>query len=395
MKKILVLIILLLFPTVIYAVEINSPYYILYNLNDNDIIMEENADEVTYIASLTKIATAITAIENIENLDEVVTIPSEGLEGLIEANASVAGFKLGESVTYRDLLYGLMLPSGADAAQTLAYYIAGSEDDFVVLMNELANKLNLENTNFVNNTGLHHDMHYSTVKEISEILLYALENSDFKEIFTASKYLTSNKNITMTISYQSIINNYDLTNNYITGGKTGFTDQSGYCFASTASFNDINFLLVTAGADSSTRTPNHIIDAINIYDYVQANFKYNYIFEKGDILDYIPTKYSDINQYNVLAPSSYQFYTDTDFDKKDYEFNFVGIDYLTPSSKTGDIGKLEIIYNGRVIDEIDISYDGSLKYDIEGYILNYWQYIAGAILFIILLLIGLRKRKKR
>lgn len=114
--------------------EINSSHAILYNMNENEVIFEKNADERTYIASLTKIMTSIVAIENIDDVDQKVTIPYQALEGLIEANASVAGFKLNQTVTYRDLLYGSLLPSGADATRALAYYIIGSEEEFVNLM---------------------------------------------------------------------------------------------------------------------------------------------------------------------------------------------------------------------------------------------------------------------
>ncbi len=397
MKKIILLFILIIIPVNIYALSISSENYVMYNLTDDSLVMQQGADEITYVASLTKIATAITAIEKIDNLDEKITIPEEGLEGLVEANASVAGFKLGQSVTYRDLLYGLMLPSGADAAKTLAYYIAGSENEFVALMNDLVKKLNLENTNFTNNTGLHDDNHYSTVNDISKILLYALENEDFKEIFTSSKYLTSDKSITMSISYQSIIASQGLTNNYITGGKTGFTDESGYCFASTATFNDIDFLLVTAGADSSTRTPNHIIDALSIYDYVSENYKYVYIYESGDILDYIDVKLSNVHQYNITANESFQYYTLEDINTKDFTYNFTGQEYITPLTEKGKIGTVDVLYQGSVVHTFDYIYDDELSFSVPGFVTTYWEYILGGSLFLIVFIAAMNKksRKKR
>ena len=141
--KYLIIFLFLLIPININALEINSEHAILYNMNEDMVLYEKDADTRTYIASLTKIMTTIVAIENIDDINEYVTIPYEGLEGLIEANASVAGFRLGQKVTYKDLLYGILLPSGADATKTVAYYIAGSEEKFVDLMNEKAEELGI------------------------------------------------------------------------------------------------------------------------------------------------------------------------------------------------------------------------------------------------------------
>lgn len=110
----------------------------MYNLNDDAIIFEKNKDEKTEIASLTKIMTCIVAIENIDNLNDTVVMKSADFKGLAEANASVAGFSIGDKVTYMDLLMGLFLPSGADAALALANNIGGNEKNFVKLMNEKA-----------------------------------------------------------------------------------------------------------------------------------------------------------------------------------------------------------------------------------------------------------------
>ena len=172
--KYLIIFLFLLIPININALEINSEHAILYNMNEDMVLYEKDADTRTYIASLTKIMTTIVAIENIDNMNEYVTIPYEALDGLIEANASVAGFRLGQKVTYKDLLYGILLPSGADATKTVAYYIAGSEDNFVDLMNKKALDLGLTNTHFGTTSRLDTDNHYSTVGAMSIILQYAL-----------------------------------------------------------------------------------------------------------------------------------------------------------------------------------------------------------------------------
>ena len=142
---------LLLFVQIIYADEIDlkSEKYILYNLNDNEILFERDSHEETHVASLTKIMTTIVAIENIDNFDEKVTITYDMLKD-IEWDVAVVGFDVGEKLTYDDLLYGAMLESGADATNALAILVSGSKKEFVKMMNEKVKELGLSNTNFEN-----------------------------------------------------------------------------------------------------------------------------------------------------------------------------------------------------------------------------------------------------
>ena len=163
MKKVgyIILTIILIIPLGINALEIedlNSKNVIVYNKDEGKIIYEKNADEKTKIASLTKIMTTIIAIENIEDLNEKVTITSSMLNG-IPYDASTAGLKVGETYTYDELLYASMIPSGADATQALAISLTGSIKNFVKKMNDKAKELDMENTNFINTTGLDEEGH--------------------------------------------------------------------------------------------------------------------------------------------------------------------------------------------------------------------------------------------
>ena len=188
MKKFLLF--LLMFPLNVLALtlpDINSKYALIYDKTDNKILFEKNSNEKTYIASLTKIATTITAIENIDNLNEEVVITNDILN-TVSPIASIAGLKVGDKLTYKDLLYASMLPSGADATNSLAILSSGSIDNFVNKMNELANKINLNDTHFVNVTGLDIDNHYSTANDLGKLLSYALDNEIFREVFTTKDY---------------------------------------------------------------------------------------------------------------------------------------------------------------------------------------------------------------
>ena len=152
------------------------------------MIGENRSTERIYPASLTKIVTAIVAVEETADLDASVRISEEMFAALYAEEASMAGFLPGENASLRDLLYGILLPSGAECCIAFAEYIAGSESAFVELMNQKAEELGMKHTHFVNTTGLHDREHYSTVEDISVLLRYALKNQDFREAFTSDRH---------------------------------------------------------------------------------------------------------------------------------------------------------------------------------------------------------------
>lgn len=183
MKKIILLFVTFItFISNTYGLDINSKNAVMYNLNDNTVVFEKNKDQETSIASLTKIMTVLVAIENISDYDKNVTITSNMLSGLREQNLAVVGLKENQNVTYNDLLYAAFLASGADAVRGLTYSISGNEEDFVKLMNEKAQQLNLKNTVFENPIGLDDEKQHSTVDEVAILLNEAMKNEKFKEI---------------------------------------------------------------------------------------------------------------------------------------------------------------------------------------------------------------------
>ena len=146
---------------------INSTCAILIQARGGKVIGEMNAKERIYPASLTKMMTAIVAIENLDSLNQEITLTNEMFAGLYEQDATQAGFQPGETVTALDLLYGVLLPSGAECCIALADTVAGSEADFVAMMNKKAEKIGMENTHFCDSTGLHNPEHYSTVMDMA------------------------------------------------------------------------------------------------------------------------------------------------------------------------------------------------------------------------------------
>lgn len=252
-------------------VNLHSSNAILVNLDTNKILLDKDSEEIIYPASLTKIMTVLVAIENIPNLQEKISLPKSIFKNLYEENASVAGFLPNEEVTAEDLLYGSMLPSGADASIGLADYITGSETKFVHLMNEKAKQLGMKNTHFMNATGLHHPDHYTSVKDISILLQYALTNNTFRDVYTAERYSIKPTNLhpegmTVTSRLFNSLNANGKSKVEIIGGKTGYTEQAGLCLASLATIKGEEYILVTVGAKGDSRTEQfNITDALAVY----------------------------------------------------------------------------------------------------------------------------------
>lgn len=252
-------------------INLHSSNAILVNLDENKVLLDKNSDEVIYPASLTKIMTVLVAIEYIPDLQDKIVLPKNIFNDLYEENAAMAGFLPNEKLTLEDLLYGSMLPSGAEASIGLAEYVAGSERKFVKLMNDKAKQLGMKNTHFMNATGLHHPDHYTSVKDISLLLQYALLNNEFRNVYTAERYSTKPTNlhpegITFSSRMFNNMNTSELPGGEILGGKTGYTEDAGLCLASLATINNQEYILVTVGADGSPQTEQYnITDAFSVY----------------------------------------------------------------------------------------------------------------------------------
>ncbi|MBK3495799.1 D-alanyl-D-alanine carboxypeptidase [Viridibacillus sp. YIM B01967] len=252
--------------------ELHSSNAILVDLKSKKVMIDKQSEMKIYPASLTKMMTVIVALEHLPDLEQQVTLPFTMFNEIQAANASVAGFTAQEQVSVRDLLYGNMLPSGADASVGLAIAVAGSEEGFVKLMNDKAKKVGMNDTHFMNATGLHDAEHYSTVKDLSKLLRYALKDETFYEVFTAQRYTTSATNIhpngiTFTSSMFDKLPTASIEGGTILGGKTGYTDKAGLCLASLAEKNDRKYIFITTGAPGDHNTEQfHLIDAMTVYN---------------------------------------------------------------------------------------------------------------------------------
>lgn len=367
MKKILIFIVLyfsLIFN--VNALDIKSNNAVLYNLNDDTIVFSKNAHEITKIASLTKIMTTIVAIENIEDLNKTVTMTSDMFKGLYEENAYQIGLRVGDVVTYKDLLYATFIASGADATRGLTLSLTNSEEEFVKLMNDKANEIGLTNTYFTNPIGLDEDGQKSTVDDVAKLLKYALKNETFKNIINTKSYQINN--LTVYSSLHKTGDYYNIDTSFITGGKTGYTLEAGRCLASIATDteNNINYLLVTTNASN---TPDHILDAHDIYKYYFQNYKYHTILKKGTDLVDIKVIDSNIKNIKFKAQKNITKYLDNTFNINNVKIKYDGLDILSYKNKKGEkVGTIKLIYNNEVIDKFDIILDTEIKFNLFVYI---------------------------
>lgn len=246
---------------------VNSEYGVLIDTENNTILAQRGCNDKIYPASLTKIMTLIVAVENIKDLDSTFTMTYQILNPLINADASRAGFEEKENVKMIDLLYGAILPSGADATVGLAEAISGTEENFVKLMNEKAEQMGLKSTHFMNTSGLFDENHYSTTVEMAMILQYALKNDLCRIILSTYQYTTSAtpqhpEGIPLESDMFSRMYGTEVENVTILGGKTGYTIEAGNCLASFAEKNGKEFIAVTTSASGRYKP---IFDAFEIY----------------------------------------------------------------------------------------------------------------------------------
>ena len=265
---------------IIPANSINAAHAALADLESGEIIASRKADEIIYPASMTKVMTLIVVAENLpgeESLTDVITISQEVYDEMKRQGSSGIGLEPGEKLTVEALLYALMLKSDGIAACELARYVAGSEEDFVELMNQKAEKMGLTNTHFENPTGLFHENHKTTCREIASIMSYAMKMSLCRKILLTQHYNApcvgaDGKTFHYTLLHNLMITHFEaITPNQpttvkIAAGKTGFTDESLYCLVTYAESSDGHgYVCVTAKGESYKACVQDYITIYNTY----------------------------------------------------------------------------------------------------------------------------------
>lgn len=248
---------------------INSRKAIVYDRKSKRILYGKNEKVKCAMASTTKIMTATVVLENAKLSDEVTISAKAGGTG-----GSRLGLKKGDKITLNDLLYGLMLRSGNDAAVAIAEHVGGSVKGFADMMNKKAQELGLNDTNFVTPHGLDNSKHYTTAFELAKLTDYALQNEKFAQIVG-----TKQTSITINGVQRTIANTNELLGvlNGVVGVKTGFTNGAGRCLVTETKRNDKDIITIVLGADTKK---DRTRDSIKLIEYTFSNFKNVNIKEK-------------------------------------------------------------------------------------------------------------------
>lgn len=330
----------------------NSRRYIVYDRISKSMIIGKNEDVKSAMASTTKIMTTIVILEKAD-LNEKVTVSAKagGTGG------SRLGLKRGDKASVRDLLYGLMLRSGNDAAVALAEHVGGSVKGFAELMNEKAIELGLTNTHFVTPHGLDDANHYTTALELAKLTDYAMDNETFAKI-------VGTKSTTIYINNQSrqINNTNELLGvlNGVVGVKTGFTNNAGRCLVTETKRNNMDIITIVLGADTKK---DRTKDSVNLIEYTFSKYKM-YNLEEQIIKEF--NKWKNINEKRILiikgktsnpklALGAIEKATIPicDNDKIEYSINAL-TEVEAPVEQWNVMGTLTVKLNGEILENIDI-----------------------------------------
>lgn len=269
MKQILLVLFLYLIAFSVYADEsdmnrkVLAPTFIVVDADDPEhFIYAKKPDMKIMPASTTKIMTCILALEQCPDLSAIVPVPDTAVR--LKSTNTLMGLKRGEALPLIDLLYGMMLPSGNDAAIAVATYISGSVEQFAELMNAKAAELGMENTHFTNASGVYNGKHYSTARDMLKLAVYALKNEMFRTIVSTAEYIVPGNDVRKSplhlVNTNRLVSDpksSDFYYEYAIGCKTGSTEKGGKCLVAAAEKDGVTLVAVLLGVkdggDKSTR----------------------------------------------------------------------------------------------------------------------------------------------
>ena len=361
MKKwLLIIMTFCLFPLISFAEEdfaSGAKSAILIDNATGKVLFEKNADEVLPPASMTKIGSMLIIMEAINHgnlkLDDKVTISEEAAN----MGGSQVFLEAGEVYTVHDLLKGVAIASGNDAVVALAEKVAGSQGEFVNMMNKRFKELGAKNTNFVNAHGLDAEGHYSTARDMAIIARELLKHEKILEYTSIyEEYLEKNDGSkTWLVNTNKLVRFYD----GIDGLKTGYTTSAGYCLTATAKKDNFRLISVVMGEES---TENRSSDTVKMLNYGFNTFKINTIKTNDEILGKVRVEggkenFADI----VLLNDATELLKNTD-EVSNYKFN-LNVDSIKAPVKKGEVvGSAEIIDDdGNIVDEVDVTVKTDIK----------------------------------
>jgi len=356
---------------------LNSRAAIIYDRTTKKVIWGKNEDEKRAMASTTKIMTAIVVLENC-NLSDTVLVSKKA------ANTGGSRLKIntGDKITVNDLLYGLMLRSGNDAAVALAEYVGKDIEGFATLMNKKAKELHLENTNFVTPHGLDDQNHYTTAYELAKITDYALNNKKFCEIVN-----TKNATIRINGIPRTITNTNELLGvlGGVDGVKTGFTGEAGRCLVTSCTRNGNQIITIVLGADTKKQ---RTADSIKLIEYAFKNY------ERVNIEEIIEKEFENWKQINSkrIYINKAKLINDVELMLSEIQNKIIPLkigekekikvdinaiyEYEAPLEKNRKIGTVIVRLEDEILETIDILNKITIeKKDIQSYMFEFFKLI--------------------
>lgn len=396
MKKIisLLLLIIIILSQNVYAIsfpKINSKIIEVYDMTDDTVLYEIDSTKRASIASLTKIAATITAIENIDDLNKKVTITKEILD-TVDKEASMAKLKEGDVLTYKELLYAVLIPSGADAVHTIAITRFGSLDNFVAEMNKLAQKIGLTDTHFENAIGLYDKNHYSTADDVRKVLVYALKNPVFREIYTTKEYRLSTGLLMKSTIYMYNTSQEDIDK--VLGNKTGHIEDSGFCFTSLSNANGHEIVIVTLKGEHIGQVYYNVKDNVDMIDFLNENYEDRVLLKKDDVIKSIPVSIGNIDSYDITTSSDITKFLPSDYDKNKFKVEYEGLEELDYHNKKGDkIGTIKCYYDNELFKSDDVILDKDIRFSFFKYLKK--NFILSFLIVLVIIFFYIRLKKKR
>ena len=389
-----------------FSGSVSARSAILVDAQTGRVLYEKNADEQSLIASTTKIMTGLLVCEAGE-LEREISVPPEaaGVEG------SSLYLKAGERITVRELLYGLMLRSGNDAAVALAIATAGSMEAFVGRMNEKAQALGLTNTHFENPNGLDGEVHYSTARDLAKLSVCAMQNETFRAVVSSKSFTENGRSFT---NHNKLLWRVDGAD----GIKTGYTSQAGRCVISEATGDGLDLLGIVCGAattvlDSGDLLMENFTECARLFDYGFDNYSYLPIMSPLYPVDQVKINNSagaeavavaPQDEIKVLLPNDY----DPDKLVTDIQLNSDSVD--APVREGDVLGSATVTYAGEILGQTKLlaitdvarSEISSAAAGTGAYIQkNWWKWVVIAIfaaigvILVLIVLYQLRKRRYR
>ncbi|MBR3116312.1 MAG: D-alanyl-D-alanine carboxypeptidase [Bacilli bacterium] len=315
MKKLFLLLLIFILVPSVKAISIPSKSAILIDQESGRVLYSKNINEKGLIASTTKIMTAVLAIES-GKLDDIVTVD----DSVLESYGSGIYIKPGENISLRDLVYGLLLRSGNDAAIMIETYLGG-HTHFIDLMNKKAKELGMKNTTFENSSGLDEsgEENYSTVYDMALLMKYACNIPDFREIDSTKSYeVETNKNYYSWTNKNKLLFMYK----YANGGKTGYTKKAKRTLVTSASKDDVNLIAVTFVDSDDFNTHK------KLYEYGFSTYKKYLIINKNNLKIKGYGAYVKNNYYYLLKEGEYKnITTKAIINKKDNVLGYISVKY--------------------------------------------------------------------